>query len=59
MDIDEAQPPACFLIVYNVSKKHNIGTLARSAAAFGVKEVFTGHLSRDGQIDDRGGVVAS
>ncbi|GMH35788.1 hypothetical protein BSKO_03656 [Bryopsis sp. KO-2023] len=35
---DSPPPPACFLIVYNVSKKHNIGTLARSAAIFGVKE---------------------
>ena len=42
MDIDGvnvAEPPPCFLIVYNVSKKHNVGMLARSAAAFGVKEV--------------------
>lgn len=31
--------PACYLIVYNVSKKHNIGTLSRAATAFNVKEV--------------------
>ncbi|KAK9824104.1 hypothetical protein WJX72_007761 [[Myrmecia] bisecta] len=31
--------PACYLIVYNVSKRHNIGTLVRSATAFGVTEV--------------------
>ena len=31
--------PACYLIVHNVSKRHNIGTLVRSAAAFGVTEV--------------------
>ncbi len=30
--------PGCFLIVHNVSKRHNIGTLVRSAAAFGVTE---------------------
>ena len=32
--------PLSFLIVYNVSKKHNIGTLARCASAFGVCEVL-------------------
>ena len=32
-------PPACFLIVYGVAKKHNIGTLLRCATAFGVKQV--------------------
>ena len=31
--------PASYLIVHNVSKRHNIGTLARSAVAFGVTEV--------------------
>ena len=31
--------PGCYLIVHNVSKRHNIGTLVRSAAAFGVTEV--------------------
>lgn len=35
----QSTPPASFVIVHNVSKKHNIGTLARSAAAFGVKQV--------------------
>jgi hypothetical protein len=29
----------CYVIVYNISKKHNIGTLLRSCTAFGVKEV--------------------
>lgn len=29
----------CFVIVHNISKRHNIGTLARSATAFGVEEV--------------------
>ncbi len=33
------QQPACWLITYNVSKRHNVGTLLRSATAFGVKEV--------------------
>jgi len=31
--------PKCFIIVHNISKRHNIGTLARSASAFGVAEV--------------------
>ncbi len=31
--------PECYVIVYNVSKKHNIGTLLRSCTAFAVKEV--------------------
>ncbi|KAF6252749.1 Alpha/beta knot methyltransferase [Scenedesmus sp. NREL 46B-D3] len=33
------QHPHCYVIVYNVSKKHNVGTLLRSCTAFGVKEV--------------------
>ena len=28
--------PECFVIVHNVAKKHNIGTLARSCTAFNV-----------------------
>lgn len=28
----------CYVIVYNVSKKHNVGTLLRSCAAFGVTQ---------------------
>lgn len=31
--------PECYVIVYNVAKKHNVGTLLRSCTAFGVKEV--------------------
>lgn len=31
--------PACYVITHSVSKKHNIGTIARCATAFGVKEV--------------------
>mmetsp|Transcript_34807 Transcript_34807/g.77387 ORF Transcript_34807/g.77387 Transcript_34807/m.77387 type:complete len:211 (+) Transcript_34807:59-691(+) len=31
--------PACYVITHNVSKKHNIGTIARCATAFGVKEL--------------------
>ena len=34
--------PKCFVIVHNISKRHNIGTLARSASAFGVAEVRRG-----------------
>eukprot|EP00958_Prasinococcus_capsulatus_P021469 scaffold2911_cov414-Prasinococcus_capsulatus_cf.AAC.13 len=33
-------PPPCYLVVHNVAKKHNIGTLLRSACAFGVAEVI-------------------
>lgn len=32
-------PPECYLIVHNVAKKHNIGTLARCATAFSVKQL--------------------
>ena len=35
--------PGCYMIVHNVSKRHNIGTLVRSAAAFGVTEVRRMH----------------
>ncbi|EFJ45733.1 hypothetical protein VOLCADRAFT_63297, partial [Volvox carteri f. nagariensis] len=31
--------PPCFIITHSVSKRHNIGTIVRSATAFGVKEV--------------------
>lgn len=37
--------PGCYMIVHNVSKRHNIGTLVRSAAAFGVTEVSCLHPS--------------
>lgn len=37
-----AHAPKCFIIVHNISKRHNIGTLARSASAFGVAEVIWG-----------------
>ena len=29
-----------FVIVYNVAKRHNVGTLVRSASAFGVSEMI-------------------
>ncbi|KAK3263182.1 hypothetical protein CYMTET_27999 [Cymbomonas tetramitiformis] len=32
-------PPPCYMIVHNVAKKHNIGTLARSCTAFNVAEM--------------------
>ena len=35
-----AARPKCYLIVHNVSKKHNIGTLVRSAVAFNVHQVI-------------------
>jgi len=31
--------PGCYLIVHNVSKRHNVGMIIRSATAFGVTEV--------------------
>lgn len=31
--------PKCFVIMHNISKRHNIGTLARSASAFAVAEM--------------------
>lgn len=33
------QRPPCFLMAHGVAKRHNIGTIARSATAFGVKEI--------------------
>eukprot|EP00890_Picochlorum_soloecismus_P001974 jgi/Picsp_1/2778/NSC_01005-R1_obp33pep like protein len=35
----DAASPECFLILYNVSKKHNIGTIARCATAFNVTAI--------------------
>jgi hypothetical protein len=37
-----AAQPASFVISYNVSKKHNIGTIARCCTAFGVRQVSEG-----------------
>lgn len=31
--------PECYFIVHNIAKKHNVGTLARCATAFGIKSV--------------------
>ena len=36
----QAGKPECYLLVYNVAKKHNVGNIVRSACAFGVKEVI-------------------
>lgn len=33
------QPPRCWLIVFNIAKKCNIGNILRTASAFGVYEV--------------------
>lgn len=38
----------CFVIVYNVAKKHNIGTLLRSCTAFGVTQVRGGGCRAQG-----------
>jgi len=35
----EDKRPSVYLILHNVSKRHNIGNIVRSAAAFGVTEV--------------------
>lgn len=35
----ESSSPLCFLILYNVGKRHNIGMIIRSATAFNVHEV--------------------
>lgn len=47
--------PECYVIVYNVSKKHNVGTLLRSCTAFGVKEVRarSGRNSTNSAAGDR------
>lgn len=37
---ESSAPVESFVIVYNVSKRHNIGTLVRSATAFGVSEII-------------------
>ena len=36
---DDAEPPRCYFIVHNIAKKHNVGTIARCATAFGVRAV--------------------
>mmetsp|Transcript_33666 Transcript_33666/g.95249 ORF Transcript_33666/g.95249 Transcript_33666/m.95249 type:complete len:227 (-) Transcript_33666:964-1644(-) len=35
-----SEAPASYLIQHNIGKKHNVGTLARCATAFGVEEVL-------------------
>ena len=40
INVTNASRPACFLVVHNVAKRHNIGTLLRSASAFGVTQVL-------------------
>jgi tRNA(Leu) C34 or U34 (ribose-2'-O)-methylase TrmL len=36
---DDAEPPRCYFIVHNIAKKHNVGTIARCATAFGVRAI--------------------
>ena len=36
----ELQKPKFYLLIYNISKSKNIGTLIRSASAFGVNQIF-------------------
>jgi tRNA G18 (ribose-2'-O)-methylase SpoU len=42
MDEVTSERPACFVVVFNIGKKHNVGTLLRSCTAFGVKQVRVG-----------------
>ena len=36
---DAERSPRCFVVVFNLASKHNIGTLIRTAVAFGVYEI--------------------
>lgn len=36
----EKQLPKAYLLLHNISKKNNIGTIIRSACAFGFSKVF-------------------
>lgn len=36
---DAAAHPECYVVVHNVAKRHNLGTLARSCTAFGVRQL--------------------
>eukprot|EP00249_Psilotum_nudum_P005172 c18636_g1_i2 orf=37-702(+) len=38
--VEGAMEKRSFMILYNVAKRHNLGTLARSATAFGVSELI-------------------
>lgn len=40
--IGERPNPECRLLIHHVAKRDNVGTLLRSAAAFGVREIVTG-----------------
>ena len=44
---EQGGPPPCYVIIHNVSKRHNLGMIARSATAFGVAEVRSVHLHTD------------
>lgn len=35
----EPSPPPCHVVVFNIGKKHNVGTIARCCTAFGVQSV--------------------
>lgn len=37
-----APNPECRILIHHVAKRENVGTLLRSAAAFGVREIVTG-----------------
>src|SRR3990167_5424301 len=36
----EKTPPKCYLLLHNIAKPKNIGTIVRSACAFGLEKVF-------------------
>ena len=44
---EQGGPLPCYVIIHNVSKRHNLGMIARSATAFGVAEVRSVHLCND------------
>ncbi|OVA04415.1 tRNA/rRNA methyltransferase [Macleaya cordata] len=37
---EEKAAVECFVVVHNIAKRHNVGTMARSATAFGVSELI-------------------
>jgi tRNA G18 (ribose-2'-O)-methylase SpoU len=37
---DQNEKLDCYIILHSVGKRHNVGTIARCATAFGVKEVL-------------------
>ena len=40
MENVEKKPPQGYMLMFNIAKQKNFGTIIRSAAAFGLEEVF-------------------